>query len=647
MYNSIRYIALYLTLLLSGGSLIAQVTKDFTRSHFKGLTDLQLADSLLRMSENYAEENPDTALFLANIALKICEESNNRELLPTAAFRIAEAYFFMNDYQKAIEYYSKAATSEYKNKKDSTGFLAEMLTYTSDCYQELGLIEKALQLNLIALNIQQKLNNTTEIGNILNNIGNNYFYLSRFDQSIEYYRKTLELDRKSGDSSALATSLNNLGMVYSRWGKHREAIRFYEESLGFSSAEAKKSIRFSKIGMTWYHLKDYNKALEYLNMALKIDLKYNHEIKVGIRKNEISTVLVAKGNYAEALRLNEEALGIFRKAGIVESQIITLSDIGNIFRKLGQTLKAEQCFLESVSLAEKSQSLYHQARNFKNLYELAETDGDYKKALGYFRKYTAAHDSVFNIEKHKQLANFEILYETDKKEKENQLLQLDIRLKQRNQRLGISIIIGLSLVLLLIYSLLRVKSKNLKQNQLLFRQEQDLARMEIENREAENRMLSDRVFAEQQINRLEREKYQAEIDLKNAELASSTICLVNKNEILGEIREKLKNTHHKDNIHEVVQFINSNTDIDQDWLKFRATFENVHPGFFDRLKQEFHQLTDHDIRLSSYLRINLSSREIAGLMNVSLDATNKSRQRLRKKLKLEAEADLTAFLVSL
>jgi uncharacterized protein YxeA len=257
------------------------------------------------------------------------------------------------------------------------------------------------------------------------------------------------------------------------------------------------------------------------------------------------------------------------------------------------------------------------------------------------------NDSIFSAEKHKQLANFEILYETEKKEKENHLLLLDIELKQRKQRLGIAVIIGLALVLLLTYSLLRVKSKNLKQNQLLLKQRHDLARLQIKSKEAENKMLEDRIFAEQQINRLEREKHQAEIDLKNSELASSTLSLVNKNEILGEIREKLKGNHQLEGIRDVVHFINSNTDIDQDWHKFRLTFEEVHPGFFDRLQLNFPQLTDHDVRLSSYLRINLSSREIAGLMNVSLDATNKGRQRLRKKLNLEPEADLNEFLRSL
>jgi hypothetical protein len=71
--------------------------------------------------------------------------------------------------------------------------------------------------------------------------------------------------------------------------------------------------------------------------------------------------------------------------------------------------------------------------------------------------------------------------------------------------------------------------------------------------------------------------------------------------------------HKPETIPGAIRFINANTDIDQDWNKFRLTFEEVHPGFFDRLQRQYPQLTDHDVRLSAYLRINLSSREIAGL----------------------------------
>ncbi|MBK6964723.1 MAG: tetratricopeptide repeat protein [Bacteroidales bacterium] len=627
--------------------LSGQDSKNFIRKNFGRLHQSAIMDSLIRSSERLAEENPDTALFLAQTALELAIASDNNEKLSLAARCAAEAWFYKNDYQKAIGFYLQSADASYKFNNDSNSFMAERLTDAAYCYQELGITEKALSLNKASLNIQKKLQNAVEISNNLNNIGTNYFYLSQFDKAIEYFGQTLYLDRKSGDSAAIATSLNNMGMVYSRWGKHRQAIGFYEDALGYTPAGPSKAIRLSNIGMAWYYLKDYNTALEYLYKALRIDQKYNQKIKVGIRKNEISTVLAAKGKYNEAIRLNEEALIIFRETGIKESQIITLTDMGNIYRQLGQTNKAERCFLESSAIANENHSLFNLARNYKSLYELAEENNDYKKAYEYFKKFSSINDSVFSAEKHKQLANFEILYETEKKEKENQLLLLDIELKQRKQRLGIAIIIGLALILLLTYNFLRIKSKNLKQSQRLLKQEQDLARLRIKSKEAENKMLEDRIFAEQQINRLEREKYLAELEYKNIQLANSTINLVNKNEILGEIRDKLKTNHKTDIIHEVVQFINANTDIDQDWHKFKATFEEVHAGFFDRIQAGFPQLTDHDIRLSAYLRINLSSREIAGLMNVSLDATNKGRQRLRKKLNLEAEADLNGFLISL
>jgi tetratricopeptide (TPR) repeat protein len=647
MTSTLKKTAFLLIPLIWTLSLSGQDSRNFLRKNFGRLNQSVIMDSLLHSSERYVEVNPDTALFLAQTAMSLAAASGDNKKLSLAAKYAAEACFYKNDYKKAVGFYMQSAEASYQINNDSSGFMAERLTDAAYCYQELGISEKALTLNKASLNIQKKLQNSVEISNNLNNIGTNYFYLSQFDKAIEYFGQTLHLDRKSGDSTAIATSLNNLGMVYSRWGKHRQAIGFYEDALSYTSIESRKAIRLSNTGMAWYHLKEFDKALEYLYKALKIDQKYDQKIKVGIRKNEISAVLAAKGKYAEAIGLNEEALIIFKETGITESQIIALTDMGNIYRQLGQMNKAELCFLESSAIANENRSLYNLARNYKCLYELAEENNDYKKAFDYFKKYAAMNDSIFSTEKHKQLANFEILYETEKKEKENHLLLLDIELKQRKQRLGIAVIIGLALVLLLTYSLLRVKSKNLKQNQLLLKQRHDLTRLQIKSKEAENKMLEDRIFAEQQINRLEREKHQAEIDLKNSELASSTLSLVNKNEILGEIREKLKGNRQQDGILEVIQFINSNTDTDQDWHKFRLTFEEVHPGFFDRLQLNHPQLTDHDIRLSSYLRINLSSREIAGLMNVSLDATNKGRQRLRKKLELEPEADLNEFLRSL
>jgi tetratricopeptide (TPR) repeat protein len=644
MAIKVRNAVLLIIPLLLSINLSGQNYDGFIKKSFGKLNKVQVFDTLVSLSEKFAEENPDTALYLGNVALFLGRSKNDNRSISLASRRIAEAYFYRNEFLNAIAYYNKSANADLLINSDTSSFFAEMLTDAAYCYQELGIYEKALELNRVSLRIQQKVGNKIEIGNNLCNIGTNYFFRAQYDKAIEYFTKTLLLDRLSGDSLAISVSLNNIGMVYSRWEKHKEALQFYLDAFRYTSSETSQAIRLSNIGMSYYHLKDYDKALEYLKKALEIDVKYNQKIKIGVRKNEIGTILAAKGQFGEAIRLNEDALKIFMETDVRDSQIITLCDMGDLYRKTGQRDKAETYYLESVKIALMDNSLHHLSRNYRNLYQLAEEKKDYKKAFEYFRLFSQANDSVFNTEKHEQIARFEILFETEKKEQENQLLMRDNELKAKKQRFALAIISGLVLILILIFYLYRGKSKNLIQSQLLFKKEQEIAKMEMENKDTENRILEDRIFAEKQINRLEREKHLAEIEHKNAELANSSICLVNKNEILGEIKDKLRTHQKSDAIHEVVQFINANTDIDQDWRKFKVTFNDVHPGFFDRLDSNYPQLTDHDVRLSAYLRINLSSREIAGLMNVSLEATNKGRQRLRKKLDLEPEADLAEFL---
>jgi len=97
-------------------------------------------------------------------------KGNDYKSSALAARRIAEAYFYKNEYRLAINYYMKSAAAEYLNSSDSTGFLAERLTDAAYCYQELGIYEKALELNTISLRINLKLGNTSEIGNNLCNM---------------------------------------------------------------------------------------------------------------------------------------------------------------------------------------------------------------------------------------------------------------------------------------------------------------------------------------------------------------------------------------------------------------------------------------------------------------------------------------------
>jgi tetratricopeptide (TPR) repeat protein len=633
-----------ISIFLTCNGLIAQKSGVHDLEPFKNLNQNAKYDTLLALSRYYSFDFPDTALYFSLKAFELAQTQSNESRISESAYWTAEALTNGSKFKEAIDYYRISADAEYRIRKDSTGYFAERLSDIAFCYQELGIYEKSLELYKHALRIQKKLNNLEEIGNIQSNIGSNYFYQGKYDKSLEYFESTLQIDRQRNDSSALSATLNNIGMLYSRWGKMEQSIRFYEESLLYTQNELKKSIRYSNIGTCYFHLGSPEKALEYLNIALELDRKNNQQVKIAIRKNEIANVLANIGEERKAIAFQKEALMVFRELEIKESEAITLTDLGDIYKKTSQIDSAETCYLKSIAIAREINALHHLIRNYKSLFELYEGKGENKKALDYFKMYATLNDSVYNEEKHEQLARFEILFESEKKEKENQMLSKDLEGSRKMQRMSWIIISFLVFIAILLLYLFRFKSKLLKQNQKLLAQEHELVRLEHEKGEAGKQMLEDRIFAEQQINRLEREKLKAEINHKNRELANATLCLVSKNEILVEIRDKIKNENKSESMTEVVRFINSNTDVDQNWKKFKLEFDKIHPGFFDRLRNQFPNLTEHDYRMCTYLRINVSSREIAGIMNISVDAVSKNRQRLRKRLNLEPEANLTQFL---
>lgn len=158
---------------------------------------------------------------------------------------------------------------------------------------------------------------------------------------------------------------------------------------------------------------------------------------------------------------------------------------------------------------------------------------------------------------------------------------------------------------------------------------------------------------EEEIERLESDKHQTEIEYKNAELASSTMNLINKNIFIAQIKSNLtsiskksKSDEVKDELSRIKKEIEKNISNDEDWDQFTFHFNSVHGDFTRRLTSDFENLSAQDLRLSSYLRLNLSTKEIAHLLNISVRGVEISRYRLRKKLKLERNENLAEFILN-
>ena len=159
---------------------------------------------------------------------------------------------------------------------------------------------------------------------------------------------------------------------------------------------------------------------------------------------------------------------------------------------------------------------------------------------------------------------------------------------------------------------------------------------------------------EQELVRLRNEKLNAELSFKSQELATSTMAIIRKNEFLMELKEILKaqkeelGTRFPEKYHtRLVRKIDNNISSMDDWNVFEIHFEKAHEKFLQKLTAKYPHLSHSDLRLCAYLRMNLSSKEIAPLLRISYRGVENHRYRLRKKLLLKKDVNLTDFILSL
>ncbi len=153
---------------------------------------------------------------------------------------------------------------------------------------------------------------------------------------------------------------------------------------------------------------------------------------------------------------------------------------------------------------------------------------------------------------------------------------------------------------------------------------------------------------------LRNEKLEADINFKNSELASSAMHLVKKGELVSKMKTELGHvmkgiTSHpaEADLKKIIKSISEDDNMDQEWENFTLHFDKVHSDFISALKEKHPGISNNEVKLCAYLRMNLSTKEIAQLMNISVRGVEVSRYRLRKKLELATEVSLFDYLINI
>ncbi|SDX94140.1 regulatory protein, luxR family [Lutibacter oricola] len=172
---------------------------------------------------------------------------------------------------------------------------------------------------------------------------------------------------------------------------------------------------------------------------------------------------------------------------------------------------------------------------------------------------------------------------------------------------------------------------------------QKLALVKKKQREfAVSQLESDKV-----IMKLKNEKLKNEVDSKTRELSVSTMSIIKKNELLNTIKKELLVLKSNKEITPVIKIINKNLSPNSDWEMFEEAFNNADTDFLKKIKEIHPNLTPNDLRLCAYLRLNLSSKEIAPLLNISPRSVEIKRYRLRKKIELPHEKSLVEYILEI
>ncbi|MDD7914395.1 helix-turn-helix and ligand-binding sensor domain-containing protein [Polaribacter ponticola] len=150
----------------------------------------------------------------------------------------------------------------------------------------------------------------------------------------------------------------------------------------------------------------------------------------------------------------------------------------------------------------------------------------------------------------------------------------------------------------------------------------------------------------QKIIKLNNDKLRSDIASKNRELATSTMSIIKKNEFLSSIKNELAEGG-KQSLANVVKIIDKNLNNTDDWKMFQEAFNNADKKFLKKIKSKHPELTPNDLRLCAYLRLNLSSKEIAPLLNISPRSVEVKRYRLRKKMNLLHDKNLTSYILEI
>lgn len=465
-----------------------------------------------------------------------------------------------------------------------------------------------------AIDLAQRLEYKQGEAQALGYLGISFWGRDRHQEAMEQYLQALGIFREIGDRAREARVLVNIGNTYDELGQTDKAMEYVQEAIAILTElddEKRLSQAQLNLGVIFFYQEAYDSSLYYFEEVMRFRVQEQDTAGIALLNLNIANVYEFKKDIATAADYYLKALSMVKPEDLLRANIYL--GLGNAYLLTGRDVVGLKYLDSGLNMAIETEQAYMQQVAVSYFKEHYLRQNEFEKAFTYLKQEYELDDQIRGEKVQEQVEVLTLKYEDEKKAK--QLAELEASRSQQQLFLLVIVLTGILLLSLAIFIVITLRNRERQaRKQALFLQER--------------------------------------LDQKSKELASYALNFIQKNELLGELSDKVNELKDISNdkmhrgLNQLNNIIGGSMRIDQDWETFRMMFEEVHSGFLMRLKEAYTELGNADLKLCALLRLNMNLKESSRILGISADSVKTARSRLRKKLGLKTEENLVDFLIS-
>lgn len=364
---------------------------DSLKSLLQGrLTDTVKINLLLQMSTELLGVNNDSSIVYSKLAVHLADSLNHQDKKAYALKNVGLGYYYKGEFLEVLNFWEQSLAT-FRLTNNQVG-ISNLLGNLGAVFFNQGDNVKALQYYLEALKISEAIKNELRTATLLVNIGLIYMERNELPLAEDYFQKTLALAKKINYPDAIGTASINLGDIY-----------------------VKK--------------KDYPKATEYLNIALAT-FKEANNISICEALRLFAEISIVKGQYDEALKYLNEGLDFARDKEAKYEQAKLLNTKAEVYFNKKQYPESLNLFNSAIQISKEIASNSELKVAYEGVTKIYQATKKFDKAVEAQSLLMAVKDSINSSAQDEKISELNLLYEMNKKETENKLLNRDIELKQ-------------------------------------------------------------------------------------------------------------------------------------------------------------------------------------------------------------------------